>query len=311
MHLTRFRLDTILCIGLRHKAASNICVATQTECDQANFCHRFILKAYRIKSGSRPSSLEDWDETAMIDEENQHESAQSSTSGTSEASVNAVDAPLPDGFGGEPAIDSTLTDSDVTGIPVKNVQATVVNEEPLPSQGGSAALAEKDSEINLLRAQLEERTGQYVRIAADFDNYRKRTQREKEDLELQVKCSTINELLPVVDNFERARSHIKPQTEQETTIHKSYQSVYKQLVDCLKRIGVAPMRSEGKEFDPALHEAVMREPTDQHPEGTVMEELVRGYVLGERVLRHALVKVAAAPEPVIISEETDQSGAET
>jgi molecular chaperone GrpE len=71
------------------------------------------------------------------------------------------------------------------------------------------------------------------------------------------------------------------------------------------------MRSEGKEFDPALHEAVMREPTDQHPEGTVMEELVRGYVLGERVLRHALVKVAAAPEPVIISEETDQSGAET
>jgi molecular chaperone GrpE len=67
-------------------------------------------------------------------------------------------------------------------------------------------------------------------------------------------------------------------------------------VDCLKRIGVSPMRAEGTEFDPNLHEAVMREPTDQHPEGTVLEELMRGYMLGDRVLRHAMVKVAAEPE---------------
>lgn len=166
-----------------------------------------------------------------------------------------------------------------------------------------ATVSALTQDIEALKAQLEDRTGQYMRIAADFENFRKRTQKEKEEQEQQVKCSTLKELLPVVDNFERARSQIKPQTEAEMNIHKSYQSVYKQLVDSLKRIGVSPMRSEGKEFDPNLHEAVMREPTDEHPEGTVLEELVRGYLLGERVLRHAMVKVAAAPEPEPASQE--------
>jgi molecular chaperone GrpE len=151
-------------------------------------------------------------------------------------------------------------------------------------------------DIESLKTQLDERTSQYMRIAADFENFRKRTQKEKEDQEQQVKCATIKELLPVVDNFERARAQIKPQTDAEMNIHKSYQGVYKQLVDAMKKIGVSPMRSEGKEFDPNLHEAVMREPSSEHPEGTVLEELVRGYLLGERVLRHAMVKVASAPE---------------
>ncbi len=88
------------------------------------------------------------------------------------------------------------------------------------------------------------------------------------------------------------------------TIHKSYQGVYKQLVDCLKRIGVSPMRPEGQEFDPNLHEAVMREATNEYPEGVVIEQLMRGYFLGERVLRHAMVKVAAAAEPMVTSEES-------
>ena len=147
-------------------------------------------------------------------------------------------------------------------------------------------------------------------MSADFDNFRKRTNKEKEELETQVKCKTITELLPVVDNFERARSHLNPQADSGQTIHKSYQSVYKQLVDCLKRVGVSPMRPEGKEFDPNLHEAVMREQTEEYPEGTVMEELVRGYFLGDRILRHAMVKVAAAPEPVITSEEGHPDTAE-
>jgi molecular chaperone GrpE len=161
----------------------------------------------------------------------------------------------------------------------------------------SAAVSDLEGQIAALKAQLEDRTGQYMRIAADFENYRRRSSKEREDQEVQIKRNTISELLPVIDNFERARSQIKPQTEAEMTIHKSYQSVYKQLVDCLKRLGVSAMRAEGQEFDPNLHEAVMREPTDQHPEGTVMEELVRGYMIGDRVLRHAMVKVAAAPEP--------------
>ncbi|MDB9525705.1 nucleotide exchange factor GrpE [Oscillatoria sp. CS-180] len=163
--------------------------------------------------------------------------------------------------------------------------------------GNQAIAPEAEAQISDLKAQLEDRTSQYMRIAADFENYRRRNSKEREDQEVQIKRNTITELLPVIDNFERARAQIKPQTETEMTIHKSYQSVYKQLVDCLKRLGVSAMRAEGQEFDPNLHEAVMREPTSDHPEGTVMEELVRGYMIGDRVLRHAMVKVAAPPEP--------------
>lgn len=167
-----------------------------------------------------------------------------------------------------------------------------------------AVVAALEQEVENLKIKLEERTNQYMRIAADFENYRKRTQKEREDLDQQVKCTTISEILPVVDNFERARSQLKPQTDGEMNIHKSYQSVYKQLVECLKRLGVSPMRPKGKEFDPNLHDAVMREPTNEYPEGTVIEELMPGYFLGEKVLRHAMVKVAAAGEPVVTSEES-------
>ncbi|WP_417033568.1 nucleotide exchange factor GrpE [Dolichospermum circinale] len=166
-----------------------------------------------------------------------------------------------------------------------------------------AALSALTGQVESLKVQLEERGTQYMRIAADFENYRKRTSKEKEEIDLQVKRNTITELLPVVDNFERARSHLKPQSEGEMTIHKSYQGVYKQLVECLKRLGVAPMRPEGQQFDPNLHEAVMREATDEYPEGTVLEELVRGYYFGDRVLRHAMVKVAAPKEDVSSSPE--------
>ncbi|MBE9049271.1 nucleotide exchange factor GrpE [Nostocales cyanobacterium LEGE 11386] len=175
----------------------------------------------------------------------------------------------------------------------------------------TAALAELTQQIESLKAQLEDRNTQYMRMAADFENYRKRTSKEKEELDLLVKRNTILELLPIVDNFERARAHLKPQSDGEMTIHKSYQGVYKQLVDSLKRLGVSPMRPEGQEFDPNLHEAVMREPTDEHPEGTVLEELVRGYYLGDRVLRHSMVKVAAPKEDTPPAQEDQSSPADS
>ncbi|NEN96808.1 MAG: nucleotide exchange factor GrpE [Moorea sp. SIO3I7] len=186
-------------------------------------------------------------------------------------------------------------------------QAATTDESP--TEDDSKIIETIKQENEALKAQLEERTqqcdsfkSQYIRIAADFENFRKRSAKEKEDLEHQVKGNTITELLSVVDNFERARTQIKPQNDGEMSIHKSYQGVYKQLVDSLKRLGVAAMRPEGKEFDPNLHEAVMREPTDEYPEGVVIEQLMRGYFLGERVLRHAMVKVAAAVEPQETSE---------
>ncbi|MDG2991543.1 nucleotide exchange factor GrpE [Candidatus Synechococcus calcipolaris G9] len=179
---------------------------------------------------------------------------------------------------------------------VSNVANAETDSSPEADPGLQEHLTVLEREQENLKQQVEERTGQYVRLAADFENYRKRTQREKDDLELQIKCATISELLPVVDSFELARTHIQTQTEAEEKIHRSYQGVYKQLVDCLKRVGVSPMRPEGKPFDPNLHEAVLRQPTADQPEGTVLEELKRGYLLGERVLRHAMVKVAAPPE---------------
>lgn len=195
-------------------------------------------------------------------------------------------------------LDSTATDQ------LKNAEVVTPHSvEGSTTEGDIAASETLKQENEALKAQLNELTqqcdsfkAQSVRIAADFDNFRKRTAKEKEDLEQQVKRVTLSELLPVVDNFERARSQIKPQTDGEMGIHKSYQGVYKQLVDGLKRLGVSAMRPEGQEFDPNLHEAVMREPSNEYPEGVVIEQLMRGYFLGDRVLRHAMVKVASTPE---------------
>lgn len=198
----------------------------------------------------------------------------------------------------ESLVDGEELESDATE------PSTMEGEHP-PLSGEQVQVVEAlQMEIEVLKQQLaqqaqqlESHKAQAIRIAADFDNFRKRTQKEKEELEHLAKRNTLVELLPVVDNFERARSQIKPETEGEMGIHKSYQGVYKNLVDGLKRLGVAAMRPEGQDFDPNYHEAMMREATSEYPEGAVIEQLVRGYLLHDRVLRHAMVKVAAPPEP--------------
>nr|WP_289623815.1 nucleotide exchange factor GrpE [Desertifilum tharense] len=242
----------------------------------------------------------------MIDEEKQFDNTPDSTSEVSDLPEDAT------GVSSSDPEEVSAAAFEAEDVPIAEATAEPALEEQtaLDAEALLAEVARKDAEVETLKAQLKDLNNQSIRIAADFDNFRKRTQKEKEEFEQQVKCSTLKELLPVVDNFERARSQIKPQSEAEMSIHKSYQSVYKQLVDCLKRIGVSPMRSEGKEFDPNLHEAVMREATDQYEEGVVMEELMRGYLLGDRVLRHAMVKVAAAPEPGDTSTATETPTAE-
>jgi molecular chaperone GrpE len=255
-----------------------------------------------------------------ITEENMHVEANPDTDASHEPVVedNQADA----GENAEASVKNEQADQsagpptwDQAVIPeeeaVEVVDAPSDTDASLESEASQAIAEALKQEITTLKAQLEDRTSQYARMAADFENFRKRTQKEREETEQSVKCSTITELLPVVDNFERARSQIKPQTDAEMNIHKSYQSVYKQLVDCLKRIGVSPMRAEGNPFDPALHEAVLREPTADHPEGTVIEELMRGYMIGDRVIRHAMVKVAAEPEPGSSTEDTADNTEDT
>ncbi|NJN73995.1 MAG: nucleotide exchange factor GrpE [Limnothrix sp. RL_2_0] len=200
------------------------------------------------------------------------------------------------------------TNLDATVDPPADMEADILPEDeeddtPLDSAELEAVITALQQEVSNLRQQLTGQTqqadnfkSQYMRIAADFENFRKRTGKEKEDMELRIKCNTVNEILGAVDNFERARLQIKPSNDGETTIHKSYQGVYRQLVEGLKKIGVSAMRPEGKEFDPNFHEAVFQEPTSEYPEGTVIEQVVRGYLLGDKVLRHAMVKVAAPPE---------------
>ena len=228
--------------------------------------------------------------------ENQQPVGESSENASSEGieELKAEDAAADIDF--EQAFDSEASSADggETSTEADSMPDDISAEDAFAAE--ASARVALQGQVSDLQSQLDERTGQFTRLNADFDNFRKRTAKQQEDLEAKVKCNTITSLLEVVDNFERARSQIKPQTEGEMAIHKSYQGVYKQLVEAFKKLGVSPMRSEGQEFDPNLHEAVMREPTDRYPEGTVIEEFVRGYVLGERVLRHAMVKVAAPPD---------------
>ncbi len=185
-------------------------------------------------------------------------------------------------------------------------------DTPLDSSELEIVIASLQQEIANLRQQLTNQNqqadnykSQYMRIAADFENFRKRSSKEKEEMELRIRCNTVNEILGAVDNFERARLQIKPANDGEMAIHKSYQGVYKQLVEGLKKIGVSAMRPEGQEFDPNYHEAIFQEPTSEYEEGTVIEQVVRGYLLGDKVLRHAMVKVAAAPDEAAPNEENE------
>ena len=208
-------------------------------------------------------------------------------------------------------IDNSASEDASVVEPVEELdtEATEVKSDSVDREEEEIFAAFQQENANL-KKRLDEQTqqaeltkAQYARLAADFENYRRRTTKEKENLEVQVKKNIITNLLPVIDNFERARTGLKPNSEGEKAIHSSYQGVYKTLVECLKKMGVSAMRPEGQEFDPNYHEAMLREATDEYPEGTVIEQLMRGYVLGDIILRHAMVKVAVPPEPVITSEE--------
>jgi molecular chaperone GrpE len=153
--------------------------------------------------------------------------------------------------------------------------------------------------------QFQEKEQQYTRLYADFENYRRRTQREKDDLQINIKADVLKEVLTVMDNFERAKSQIQIETEREEAINDSYQAVYRQFLMTLEKLGVTPIQAQGKPFDPTFHEAVMQTASDEHTEETVLAEFQRGYVIGDKVLRHAVVKVATPT-----SSLTDQPSSE-
>ncbi len=202
------------------------------------------------------------------------------------------------------------------------VAAEVADAESLENEAEPQSTSTEESanteqlqrEIQALQQKLEQETqqreaitAQAKRLAADFENFRRRSETQKEEIKQNEKRETLSKILEIVDNFERARSQIKPATDGEKNIHKSYQGVYKQLVEALKSLGVSKMRPEGEPFDPYYHEAMLREPSSEYAEGIVIEQLRSGYMLGDDVLRHAMVKVASAPEPTPESEENPQN----
>ena len=147
---------------------------------------------------------------------------------------------------------------------------------------------------NEWQEKYETLNNQYLRLAADFDNFRKRQEAEKESLLKYGAENTVKKLIEVIDNFDRGLKAIET-VEDCDKVKECYQLAYKNFTDVLSKIGLEAIKAEGEEFDPNLHEAVMQTPTDEQAENTIIAELQKGYKLGDKVLRATLVNVATAP----------------
>jgi molecular chaperone GrpE len=160
-----------------------------------------------------------------------------------------------------------------------------------------AELVASRAELKRLQAALAEANEGLARRQADFENYRKRIERERGQAHSRVVADVARKLLPVVDNLARALEHERnvESTESEEFRHflHGVQLISKQLNDVFESLGIQPIASVGERFDPHIHEAVVTEPSDKYEPDTVTEELARGYRIGDRLLRPAMVKVAA------------------
>jgi molecular chaperone GrpE len=143
-----------------------------------------------------------------------------------------------------------------------------------------------------LQADLDRFRDLALRSQADFENYKKRTAREKEEAIKYANSSLLERLLAIIDNFELGLAAAKEQAE-DSPIYSGMVLVQKQLNDLLAENGLQPIEAEGKTFDPNLHEAIAHEPSDQFPEGIVLRQARRGYRLKDRLLRPAKVVVSS------------------
>lgn len=169
------------------------------------------------------------------------------------------------------------------------------NESDLDSENPEENNSNPDDECEKLRAELADLNNKYIRMAADFDNYRKRQAQERESLLKYGAAETMTKLLAVLDTFERAKESLKD-IDDAKSVKESYEVAFKQLLDTLKKAGLETIDALGAEFDPNLHEAIAQTPTNEHPDNTVISQMQTGYKLGDRVLRPALVNVALNEE---------------
>ncbi len=162
--------------------------------------------------------------------------------------------------------------------------------EDQPEKEKKSFFKKKEKKKDERDEKIEALTDQYKRLMAEFDNYRKRTEKEKAAMYDMGVSKTVEKLLPVVDNFERGLAAV-PAEERETPTYTGMDMIYKQTVKMLTDLGVEPIDAAGKEFDPNLHNAVMQVENDELESGTVAQELQKGYTYKGTVVRHSMVSV--------------------
>lgn len=147
-------------------------------------------------------------------------------------------------------------------------------------------------ELEELRKQVEDHQQRLVRTQADFDNYRRRTMKEKEEFAKYASLKLLEQLLPVVDNFERALAASKDNKDYDA-LAKGIDMISRQLDGVLTNEGLKPMETVGTPFNPEYHQAIMQVESEEHEEGIVVEEVQKGYMLKDKILRPAMVKVSS------------------
>ncbi|MBO4863812.1 MAG: nucleotide exchange factor GrpE [Eubacterium sp.] len=160
--------------------------------------------------------------------------------------------------------------------------------KPVPKKnrrGGQKVQQELEAAMELAEGNKEK----YTRLLSEFDNMRNRNAKENAEMADKGSMETLKKILPVIDNLERAIETVAP--EEKNSFEEGVEKIYKQLMDTLEEIGVVPMNAVGKEFDPTFHNAVIHEEDENELENTVVEEMQKGYMYKDYVLRHAMVKV--------------------
>lgn len=171
-----------------------------------------------------------------------------------------------------------------------NIEAEAATAEPKKEKKADklkAQLVEAEEKLAKAEAELAAQTDKYLRIAAEYDNYRKRSQKEREALYAEAFSDAVTAFLPIIDNVERAVVFAND----DSNLAKGVQLIEKQVKTTLEKIKVEEIASDGEQFDPNLHNAIFHEEDETKPENTVIETLQKGYRLGDKVIRHALVKV--------------------
>lgn len=164
-------------------------------------------------------------------------------------------------------------------------------EEAEAAETSAFESEQEETGLDSLRKQADENMERYLRTQADFDNFRRRSRLEKEDFAKYASSKVVEQLLPVLDNFERAIMASKDSKDIESLL-KGIEMIQRQLGQVLEQEGLKHLEAVGQPFNPEFHQAIMQVESEEHEEGTVVEELQKGYVFKDKVLRPAMVKVA-------------------